>query len=77
MENCLYSKTIVPARLSEDGETPTKIHVTRENNGFAVFLCDYNGTELIKWFRSGRETAIEFAVDYARNFITKATGGEE
>lgn len=66
MNNVLYSSTIVPARESEDGETPTILYCCKENNGYAIFLSDYaKGTRIIKYLRSSRNEAIEFAVSYA------------
>lgn len=63
MENCLYRKTIMPAKLSEDGESPTVLYVTKEANGYGVFLTGYHvdyGT-LLKWF-TDRDEAIEYGV---------------
>lgn len=68
MENDIYRRTIVPCKDSEDGETPTILWVTKEANGFGIFLTGYNvawGT-LLKWFNiHQRDDAIEYGVNEA------------
>ena len=68
MENDIYRKTIVPSRESQDGESPTVLYVTKEVNGYGVFLTGYHvdyGT-LLKWF-SSRDDAIEYGVSEAES----------
>lgn len=66
MENEIYRKTIVPSKEATDGETPTVLHITEENNGFGVFLTDSDYPtygKLLKWFSPyERNQAIEYGV---------------
>jgi len=70
MNSTIYGRIVRPANLAPDGETPTVILVTKENNGFAVFKesCE-GGIELIKFFvgdgPSIRADAIEHGVKLA------------
>lgn len=63
MNNAIYSRTLVPANESPDGEA-TILEVTEESNGNAVFIVGPNGTVLLKWFQWSRNQAIEFGVAY-------------
>ena len=68
MENIIYSRTLINAGDSRDGESPTRIVATEERNGFGVFVeCSYTaGTEILKWFEPHeRNKAIEYAVKEA------------
>jgi len=71
MEHVLYRKLIVPCREAEDGDTPTHLCVTQENNGYGVFLDGFGGQELLKWFPlyEGRDTAIEYGVNHADEML--------
>jgi len=70
MENELYTTIIVPSHSAADGETPTKVVLTRECNGFVVWFDDYNTTEIVKWFKGyEKDKALEFTVDYGRNML--------
>lgn len=71
MENAIYSKTVLPARDSLDGEYPTTWCATEEINGYGVFRSSHEGgTELYAWVHGTTEErraeAIEIAVDQAR-----------
>jgi hypothetical protein len=62
MNNELYRKCLLPARESLDGETPTLLIVTEENNGFGVWLTNCEDRQkLLKW-KDSREEAIEEGV---------------
>lgn len=66
MNNILYRRTVVNAKDSVDGEYPTTINVTQENNGYLVVIDSHDGGhELLKWFPSvvERDAAIEYAVN--------------
>lgn len=66
MKNIIYEKTIVPASKSEDGQTPTRIILTQEVNGDAVFHSGFRGTCVLQWFDPyQRNMAIEQAVALA------------
>jgi hypothetical protein len=65
MNKELYRATIVPAPKSRDGETPGLVLVTEESNGFAVWYSDVDGDELIRFYRYGRDQAIERGVSEA------------
>jgi hypothetical protein len=70
MDYVLYQKLIVPCRESEDGDTPTHVFVTEENNGYGVFTYGFNGQELLKWFsRHERDEAIEYGVNHADEML--------
>jgi hypothetical protein len=63
--NCeLYCGTIIPAREAADGESPTYISVTRENNGTAIWRASAEeGIVCVKIDRYALEgTMIEEAV---------------
>ena len=65
MNQELYRACVVPAREAPDGETPTLVIVTEENNGYAVFLTGHNeGTRLLLWTQN-RSEAIGFGVRHA------------
>ena len=70
MENVIYQKLIVPVREAEDGDTPTHLFVTKENNGYGVFLDGFSGQELLKWFPLYRsDEAIEYGVNHAEELL--------
>jgi len=70
VDNVLYQKLIVPSRDAEDGDTPTHLVVTEENNGYGVFLNGLKGAELLKWFaRYERDDAIEYGVNRADELL--------
>jgi len=61
LRNIIYTKVITPSFLS-----PTKkeevLHITEENNGFAVWVIDLDQNEkLVKWFKNS-DRAIEGGV---------------
>lgn len=64
LNEIVYRRVIVRACDSDDGKTPTALVVTKESNGYAVWLCDYDGTKQITYVQGpdSRETAIERAV---------------
>jgi len=41
MNNEIYCGTIISARDSQDGESPTTISVTQENNGLAIWRSSF------------------------------------
>lgn len=62
MNGIIYRGIIVPASRASDGETPTSIFVTREDNGYVIWRqTAENGVEFRehKWTR---DEAIEEAV---------------
>jgi hypothetical protein len=61
MKNALYTKTLVFPKDAADGETATKIWVTQENNGYAVWRTSCYATQLLLW-SIARDPAIEFGV---------------
>lgn len=64
MENEIYSCAITPANEAPDGETPTRLFVSKESCGYAVWLQGYDiGTGLLALFHWDRNSAIEFAVN--------------
>jgi len=70
MNAIIYGRTTRPAKDSPDGETPTAILVTKEANGFAVFLQSYEeGSKMLRyWYGEGpsiRADAIEYGVKLA------------
>jgi hypothetical protein len=72
MKNILYSKTVVDARDSEDGEMPTRIILTQEENCFALWVTGFRGTHMLRYFLGrSRDEAIEAGVDEARNWINQ------
>ena len=66
MKNIIYSKTVITARNSEDGETPTQVFVTEENNGYFVWLDSYSTGPKLLGYEWDRNNAIEKAVDFGR-----------
>ena len=72
MEGVIYEKTIVPATECGDGETDTKIILTREVNGWAVFLESFEvGVKILQWIPNHmpQSVAIEKGVDVARRHL--------
>lgn len=65
MENIIYSKTIVPAKDSQDGETPTVFYLTKEVNGFMISLDGYDGLDVLDFMPryKSQSAAIERAVE--------------
>lgn len=63
MKNEIFSGIIVPASGSEDGETPTRIFVTEEANGFAIWFGGFTeGINLLTYSSwAGRDRVIEAA----------------
>ena len=64
MQNEIYAKTVTPARDSADGETPTRVVLTEEVNGYAIWLQghEYEGALLYFATSALRSAAIERAV---------------
>lgn len=63
MENEIYGCTITPASKAPDGETPTRLSVSKESCGYAVWLQGFDiGTGLLALFNWDRNNAIEYAV---------------
>lgn len=66
MKNIIYGKVIIPITKAEDGETPTAVYVTKETNGYSIFVKAYDLTsyrEFIHFFPlSERTEAVEFGV---------------
>lgn len=63
MKNVLYSKTIVQARDSEDGDTATVLYLCEEVNALVIWVNGYDGMEFVKKFYAfEKDKAIEEAV---------------
>jgi len=72
MKGIIYDKVIVSCSESYDGETPMKLYLTEEVNGYAVWLqhCEDKPLEVLKWFSEWqRQMAIEFAVVKAAELV--------
>jgi hypothetical protein len=61
MNNVIYRHCIADMHEVHNEESVI-LFVTQENNGFGVFRSDYNGYDLLKWFKR-RDEAIEWAVE--------------
>jgi hypothetical protein len=61
----IYARAVQHRKDSPDGETPTVISVTRENNGYAVWRTDYDGEKMLEFVRD-RNSAIEQGVEIAK-----------
>jgi hypothetical protein len=66
MKNVIYDATIIRAANAEDGETPHKIWLTEETNGYGIWetSCDLRGSKPVDWYYH-RNEAIEAAVALA------------
>jgi hypothetical protein len=75
MNNVLYSRTIVKAKDSADGENPTEVVVTQENNGHAVWFRCADGDSLHAFHNDAdsRNAALEEGVDYARKLLANTS----
>jgi hypothetical protein len=62
MNGEIYNR-VLRQRDSADG-APETVVVTTEANGFCVWTEGEGGTQLVRWFQSSREDAIEFAVAF-------------
>jgi hypothetical protein len=69
MDNVLYSKTVLPARESHDGETPLRVLVTEEVNAIIIWLdgtdTDPSMTPLAVFSNYQKNKAIEVGVSLA------------
>lgn len=51
MENEIFCEIVRPPNWERDVESPPRVYVTRESNGFAVFQYhDQSGLELVEFF---------------------------
>jgi hypothetical protein len=57
MKNIIYSKTLCNFAFSEDHESPYELELTKEVNGYALFIY----YDFYKWFND-KNLAIEEAV---------------
>ena len=59
----IYNKTVVAAPDTHEREQPIAVFVTKEVNGYAVWLSEFAvGNLLLKFEQYGRDSAIEYAV---------------
>ena len=78
MNNEIYRGIVVSAMDSPDGETPTIVIVTEENNGWGIFLSGHNeGIKLKTWVSYSRDRAIEQAIDLKNTLKEKNLAGME
>lgn len=67
MENVIYKTIVIPAKESQDGESPTILYVTKEVNGFLLLRESYDGgTEVLDYNTYNGYGLIEKAVDLGR-----------
>ena len=77
MNNVLYYAVTRGIKDSPDGETPSVLHVTEENNGYHVWFTSFEaGRDHLKWFDSPN-AAIEYGVDTARRLKAAADYAKE
>lgn len=66
MNEEIYAATVIPACESVDGEYPTRVILTQEANGFAVWHDSHDGGIVLReYIRADRNRAIEAAVHAA------------
>lgn len=64
----VYSRTLIAAADSSDGETPTQLKLTNEENCYLLWITDAEGDFLIGAYRA-RDTAIGFSVRWGDSLI--------
>lgn len=69
--NILYSRTLVGARESSDGETATMLRVCAENNGTALYFSSADHYAIIGWSAFSPYLVIERAVQISLKEATE------
>lgn len=69
MEHVIYEKTVLEAAQAPDGDTPAKVIVTHERNGYVVWTEGYRlGLNPLGFWAGhmAREKALDHAVELAK-----------